>query len=48
VHGELAVELLGILVPLLLVEEVLIGSPAAVEERDAAPVVEGIGAILLN
>lgn len=48
VQNKLALELLGVLVPFVLVEEVLVGATAAVEQRYPSPVVEGVRSVLLN
>lgn len=47
VHAELAVELLGVLDPLLLEEVIPPAAPAAVEEVDRAPVLERVRSVLV-
>jgi hypothetical protein len=48
VHDEFALEFLDVFWPFILVQEVLGGFAATVEERDGSPVCERIGSVLLN
>jgi len=48
VHVKFTAELLLVLWPLLLVQEILVVAAAAVEQRDATPVLESVCAVLLK